>query len=331
MPDSFRCYLVEKSGDQVQTSITERPWSDLPAGEVTIEVACSSLNYKDALATTAHPGVAKKLPHVPGIDAAGTVVASQAAAFEVGDEVLVTGYELGAPAWGGYAEYIRVPAGWVVPRPEGLSLRDAMIYGTAGFTAALCRAALEEHQVQPADGEIVVTGASGGVGGIAVSLLAQGGYQVVAVTGKKEFHAPLTSWGAARIADRDEVADSSDRPLLKAKWAGAVDTVGGNILATILKSTHVGGCVAACGMAAGIELPLTVYPFILRGVTLAGIDSAWCAREKRVAIWNKLAGDWKLDNLEDRVTEIDWTGLDARAQAMLAGEVTGRTLVVPPK
>ncbi len=261
---------------RVSAEITRRSIDELPAGDVLLRVAYSSLNYKDALALTGHPGVNKVFPHVPGVDAAGIVVASDAPEFRPGDQVIVTGFDMGANRWGGYAEYVRVPREWIVPLPAGLTLRESMMLGTAGFTAGLCVDALQKHQVSPDRGEVVVTGASGGVGSMAVSILAALNYQVTAVTGKTAAHEYLRSLGAARILAREQVDDPSGRPLLSARWAGGVDTVGGNILSTILRSTQHSGCVAACGLAASNALPITVFPFILRAVTLSGIDAAWC-------------------------------------------------------
>ncbi len=329
-PDTFRCYLVKKtSHDRVQADIERRPLFELPADGVLIRVAFSSLNYKDALAATGHPGVARKFPHVPGIDAAGTVVEDPSGAFRTGDEVLVTGYELGAENWGGWAEYIRVPAEWVVPLPDGLSLRAAMIYGTAGFTAALGVATLKDHGVTPDSGDILVTGATGGVGTLALKLLSQLGYSVVAVSGKTQKHRWLRDLGAVSVLCREDVNDASSKPLLPMRWAGAIDTVGGNTLATVLRATNIGGCVAACGLVGGTDLPLTVYPFILRGVTLAGIDSAWRPRDQRIEIWEKLAGPWKLDALDDLTTQIGLNQVDESVQKMLSGQSTGRVVIDP--
>ena len=329
-PKTLDCYLVSKSpaGD-VHTDVIQRPLSDLPEGDVLIRVEYSSLNYKDGLAATGHPGVVRKFPHVPGIDAAGSVAESRSADVSVGGRVLVTGYELGSGQWGGWAEYVRVPAEWVVLLPEGLSLKEAMIFGTAGFTAARCVMALEHHSIFPDSGDVVVTGASGGVGSLAVRLLSRLGYTVVAVTGKTSAHGQLERWGAAQIIGRDEVDYRGDRPLLSARWAGAVDTVGGNILPTLLRATQNRGCVTACGLVAGAELPTTVHPFILRGVTLVGIDSAHSPSDERLAIWQKLAGPWKLDNLAAMTTEIDLTQLTEHVRKILAGQITGRVVVRP--
>jgi putative YhdH/YhfP family quinone oxidoreductase len=302
---------------------------DLPPGDVLIRVAYSSLNYKDALACQGHPGVVRNFPHVPGIDCAGTVIESASGDYRPGDEVLVTGNELGAGHWGGFAEYVRVPADWIVRLPEGLSVREAMIYGTAGFTAAQSVTAIVERGIEPARGPIVVTGATGGVGSLAVAILAKLGYNVAAVTGKRQRHEWLRKIGAKTILGREEVLDTSNRPLLAARWAAAVDTVGGQPLATILRSIQHRGCVAACGLVASAELELTVYPFILRGVTLAGIDSAKCPRPQRLEMWQKLAGPWRVDRLEELADEITLDELPDRVERILAGELVGRTLVVP--
>lgn len=330
--ESFDCYLVRKLGkDKIEASVEKKTPVDLPDGEVLIRVSYSSLNYKDALAATGNPGVAKTFPHVPGIDAAGTVAESRSPDFSPGQQVLVTGYELGAGQWGGWSQLARVPAEWVVPLPDGLTLKEAMILGTAGFTAGMSVEALGRHDIAPDRGEVVVTGATGGVGTLAVKILAKLGYTVVAVSGKAEKHGWLKEQGAARVIGRDEVDDASTRPLLKAQWAGAVDTVGGNMLATILRSTNLGGCVTACGLVGGIDLPLTVFPFILRGVTLSGIDSAWYPRERRIALWNKLAGGWKPDGLEAIAHSIDFSQLDGHVQQILEGKMIGRTIVEVPQ
>jgi acrylyl-CoA reductase (NADPH) len=326
----FPCYMVRKAGDGSATAGVEMiSQDDLPAGEVVIRVAYSSLNYKDALAGQGHPGVVRSFPHVPGIDCAGTVVESVVDDWPPGREVVVTGYELGAGQWGGFAALVRVPADWIVPLPAGLSLRQAMIYGTAGFTAAQAVTAIAHHGIKPGDGPVVVTGATGGVGSMSVAILAGLGYEVAAVTGKADRHDWLRELGASRILGRSEVVDASDRPLLSARWAAAVDTVGGRPLATILRATKQRGCVAACGLVAGPELSLSVYPFILRGVTLAGIDSAKCPRPRRLAMWQKLAGQWRIDRLDRFADEVTLDEVGDRVAQMLAGRHAGRTLIVP--
>ena len=328
MNEEFSCLMVRSSnaGD-ISTAVENITRNDLPTGEVLIEVLYSSLNYKDALACQAHPGVVRKLPHVPGIDAAGKVVESSADSFQPGDEVLVTGYDLGMTHWGGFSQYVRVPANWVVAMPNGMTSKEAMSYGTAGFTAAQCVAAIQHHGIQPDDGEVVVTGASGGVGSLSVAILAKLGYQVAAVTGKPAQTEMLQRLGAAQIIAREEIRDDSGKPLLGTRWSAAVDTVGGNTLATLLRSTRHRGCVAACGLAGGHELQMTVYPFILRGVTLAGIDSAQCPRDSRLEIWQRLAAEWRLENLDDWTRTIRLAEVADQATAMLAGKTFGRTLI----
>ncbi|QEG33469.1 YhdH/YhfP family quinone oxidoreductase [Bythopirellula goksoeyrii] len=329
--ESFPALIVRREDKSDATFAVEQiTRADLPAGDVVIEVEYSSLNYKDALACHAHPGVVRQLPHVPGIDCAGKVLESTVADFSVGDSVLVTGYDLGSGAWGGYSAQVRVPAAWVVPMPKSLTPRTAMLYGTAGFTAAQCVHAIQHHGVGLKRGEVVVTGATGGVGSIAVALLAKLGYQVVAVTGKPEFSELLQELGAQRIIGRTEVDDESEKQLLPSQWSAAVDTVGGNTLATLLRSTAYRGCVAACGLVGGDTLPLTVYPFILRGVTLCGIDSAKCPREPRMEIWDLLSGEWNVaEKLEPLAREVSLNEISTEVAAMLAGKNHGRILVRP--
>jgi len=326
-PQSFRCYFVEQLGQDIHGAVQERPFGELPAGDVLIRVSHSSLNYKDAMAATGHRGIVKAFPHVPGIDAAGTVVESSDPAFLPGDEVIATGREIGVERWGAWSEYLRVPAAWVQLVPEGLTSFEAMALGTAGFTAAQCVAALVEHGVTPDQGEIVVTGATGGVGSLAIRILAQLGYTVAAVSGKESQMAWLLEQGASRVVRRQEFVESSSRPLLNAVWAGGVDTVGGPALATMIRATHHRGCVAACGVVGGAELPLTVYPFILRGVTLAGIDSAWCPDDRRTEIWGRLGHEWKIEGLEALAVEVPLGKVRDAVDTMLAGQALGRTVV----
>jgi acrylyl-CoA reductase (NADPH) len=330
--ERFPCVMVRRDeAGAVTCGVEEITVAQLPPGEVLIQVACSSLNFKDALACRAHPGVVTTLPHVPGIDCAGRVAASASPDYCPSDPVLVTGYELGAPRWGGFAAYVRVPAEWVVRLPPDWTPEDAMTYGTAGFTAAQCVTAIQHHGIQPAAGEVVVTGATGGVGSLAVALLARLGYQVAAVTGKPEHHDLLRQLGAGTILAREDVDDASGRPMLDSRWAAAVDTVGGNTLGTLVRSTKYRGCVAACGLVAGTDFAANVYPFLLRGVTLCGIDSAKCPREPRLEIWRRLANEWKLDNLAPLRREITLSETPAAVEAMLAGNAVGRTLVRPVK
>ncbi|QEG40663.1 YhdH/YhfP family quinone oxidoreductase [Roseimaritima ulvae] len=320
----FRAYLVDQSK---QGSLVDLHVDDLPAGEVLIRASHSSLNYKDALAATGHPGVARTLPHIPGVDVAGTVESSSDDRFQPGDAVFVTGYELGAPRWGGWSQKVRVPADWVIPIPRRVTPSEVMALGTAGFTAAQCVSAIQLHDIGPDDGEVLVTGASGGVGSTAVALLAKLGYQVAAVTGKEDHHQQLRDWGASRVLPRETIDTTSDKPLLKSLWAAAVDTVGGNVLAGVIKQLKQRGCVAACGNVAGVDLPLTVFPFILRGVKLDGIDSAQCPRNARMIIWEKLFGSWKLEGIADHTTTVPLTGIDEYVQKILKGQISGRVVV----
>jgi len=321
-------WITETPDGRYQRSLVERQVSDLPAGDVLIQVAYSSLNYKDALSASGNRGVTRQYPHTPGVDAAGYVVASTDPAFRVGEAVLVTGYDLGMNTAGGFGGYIRVPAAWVLPLPADLTLRDSMIYGTAGFTAALSVYQLQQAGLRPDQGEVLVTGASGGVGCVAVALLSKLGYTVVAGSGKASAQAFLRSLGASEILSRAQLQDETDRALLKSRWAGVVDTVGGDILATALKSTRYGGCVSCCGLVAGAALPTTVFPFILRGVNLLGIDSVACPLPLRRLLWQHLATDWRIETLAQLVTETDLSGLkDHYLDAILRGAVQGRVLV----
>jgi len=327
LPTTFRCFYVEKSAGQLKQSFAERPTAELPSGNVTIRVEYSSLNYKDALASQAHPGVVRKLPHVPGIDAAGEVLESGDPRFKPGDKVIATSFAIGAEQWGGWAELLRASADWVLPLPSGMTTFEAMVLGTAGLTAALSVAALLDHGVSPDSGEVVVTGATGGVGSLAVMLLAKLGYRAVAVTGKPQNEAQLKLWGASRIISREELLAPADRPLLSAKYAGGVDTVGGLMLSTLLRSTQPYGCVTACGLVGGADLPVSVYPFILRGITLAGISTVDTPRPRREEMWSRLAGPWKLNIPPEAVKTVPLAELGYEIEQILAGKIVGRTVV----
>ncbi len=331
---SFRALVVREGEDNTFTrAIETKSIEELPPGDVVIRVHYSSVNYKDALSANGNRGVTRNYPHTPGIDAAGTVEEDASGRFSPGEEVLVTGYDLGMNTSGGLAEYIRVPADWVVRLPAGLTLRESMIYGTAGFTAALSVLKLTEAGVKPESGEILVTGATGGVGSIAMRILAKMGFEVVAAAGLmdeaefSQYEARLKALGASRVIPASEVDDTSGKLLLKGVWPNAVDTVGGNILATVVKSTAYGGVVTTCGNAAGHELDLNVYPFILRGVSLLGVDSVECPMEPRLKVWEKLAGEWRLDNLEEMTTEVTLEGVEERIRLLLDKRSKGRTLV----
>ena len=325
---TFRAMVVsEGEGKSYTRTIEERNTADLPAGDVLIKVHYSSLNYKDGLSATGNKGVTRKFPHTPGIDAAGTVVASTAEAWPVGADVVVIGYDLGMNTAGGYGQYIRVPARWVVAKPAALTHQECMVYGTAGFTAAQSVDALIGAGVKPQDGRIVVTGATGGVGSVAIAILAKLGYEVVAATGKIDQTDFLLGLGAAEVIHRDEVNDTSGRPVGRPTWAGAIDTVGGNPLATLLKTTNYGGAVTCCGLVAGMEFTSSVFPFILRGVSLLGIDSVECPIEERRRIWALIGSDWKLDNLADLMKPVSLAGVSAEIDLIMQGQQRGRVVV----
>ena len=325
---SFKALLVEKQEDKSFTrGITERSLNDLPDGTLLIKVEYSSLNYKDALSATGNPGVSRNFPHTPGIDAAGTVVSCDDGRFKEGDEVIITGYDLGMNTPGGFGEYIRIPSEWAVPKPDGLTLRESMVIGTAGFTAGLSVQGLVEHGITPDKGDILVTGATGGVGSVAVALLAKAGFSVVACTGKKEHESFLKNLGASKVITRDELLESKERPMLKEQYAGAVDTVGGEYLAQAIKATQYGGSVTCCGLTASADLNVSVFPFILRGVSLLGIDSVQCPMPPRLRLWDKLASEWKLECLDDLTEEVSLDDVSHKIDAILKGELSGRTLV----
>ncbi len=328
MEKTFRALRVNETADGKFTrGIVTRSLRDLPPGEVLVRVHYSSLNYKDALSASGNKGVTRNYPHTPGIDAAGVVEESASPEFAPGDEVLISSAQFGVSVDGGFSEYARVPAGWVLRRPAGLSLRECMAYGVPGFTAALCVLRLQEAGVRPGQGEVVVTGATGGVGSLAVALLALCGYAVVAATGKLEQADFLRDLGAQAVILREEIDDTSGKGLLKSRWAGGVDTVGGNYLSTVLKGTRYGGAVACCGNAASGELATSVYPFILRGVSLLGVDTANVATPVRQQVWERLAGDWKLPQLGQITHACSLEELSFQIERILHGEQVGRVVV----
>ncbi len=325
---SFKALQVsETEGGRFESKIIERATDDLPAGEVLIRVRYSSLNFKDALSASGNRGVTRSYPHTPGIDAAGIVASSSVAEFAEGDEVIVTGYDLGMNTAGGFGQYIRVPAAWVIKRPQGLSLRDAMILGTAGLTAALCVDKLEQAGLEPGDAPVLVTGATGGVGSIAVALLASLGYKVAAVTGKADQADFLTRLGATQIVERAALQAGVEKALLKEQWNGAVDTVGGDILFNVVKSLQRGASVACCGLTAGTHFQASVLPFILRGVNLLGVDSVEIPLVVKASMWDKLSLQWKLANLDELAHEIGLAQLPEAIERILAGGQVGRVLV----
>jgi len=323
---SVRAYIVDKPGGAFQRGLASVPWVLMPEGEVVIRVGWSSVNFKDGLAATEDGKVARSYPLILGIDLAGTVVESSVPTIRPGAEVIAHGYDLGTSHHGGFAEYASVPANWVVPLPRGLSARDAMAIGTAGFTAAMAVAALESRGLEPANGPVLVTGATGGVGSTAIAILSELGYEVWAATGKSEEHAWLETLGAVGFLSREECSVAG-RQLESERWAGAIDAVGTATLPYILRTLRRGGAVAACGNSSGSGLETTVFPFILRGVALLGMDSAYLPIEARRRLWDRLATDLRPRALGERVTEIGLDDLEAALDAVRAGEARGRWLV----
>jgi len=323
----FKAMIVHEKDGKFIRSIGEKSIDELSKGDVLIRVKYSSLNYKDALSATGNKGVTRKYPHTPGIDAAGIVEGSFDNKFKPGDEVIVTGFDLGMNTSGGYGQFIRVPSDWVVKLPAGITLLESMIYGTAGFTAGLSLARLETNGLKPSKDEILVTGSTGGVGSLAVAILTKAGYNVTAVTGKSDRENYLRTLGAKIILTRENVDDNSGKSLLPARWGGVIDTVGGNILATAIKSTKYNCGVAACGLTQSPLLNTWVYPFILRGVNLLGIDSAHCEMELRLKIWNRLAKEWKPDSLNLIKQECSLEELNHKIDMILQGNITGRVIV----
>jgi acrylyl-CoA reductase (NADPH) len=322
----MKALVLEQNEGKTLASVQDISSDRLPAGEVTVDIDWSSLNYKDALAITGKGKIIREFPMVPGIDFAGTVSHSEDDRFTSGQSVVLTGWGVGENHWGGLAEQARVKADWLVPLPDGLDTRKAMILGTAGFTAMLCVLALEDGGVNPQSGEVVVTGASGGVGSTAVALLSALGYNVVAISGRESNHTYLTELGAKRILSRDEYSDST-RPLEKQLWAGAIDTVGDRMLAKVLAQMNYNSTVAACGLAGGYTLPTTVMPFILRNVRLQGVDSVMTPLHRRLTAWERLAGILPERFYQQAATEITLDRAAETAAALIDNKVTGRTLV----
>ena len=319
--------LITEDNNNYKRSIVEKNISDLPENDVLIKVKYSSLNYKDALSASGNKGVTKEYPHTPGIDAAGIVVDSKSNSFEKGQKVIVTGHDLGMNTSGGFQSYIRVPENWVVKLPKNLTLKESMIYGTAGFTAALSVDKIVKSNLDKDSDKILVTGATGGVGSTAIRLLNNLGYNVVAATGKLEAKEMLKNIGASEVIDRHKVDNNTKKPLLKSKWAGVVDTVGGNTLSTAIKTTKYSGHITTCGNVAGHKFDASVYPFILRGVTLHGIDSVECSKDLRKEIWNNLANDWKTETLKDTIEEISLEDVSSKIDQMLESNLKGRVII----
>ena len=324
--DTFRAFRIVNEDGRIHGSIANATVAELSAGDVLIKASYSSVNYKDALAATGTGKILRRFPLIGGIDVAGVVASSAASRFREGDEVLVTGYDLGVANDGGYAGYVQVPAGWVVPMPRGLTAFEAMALGTAGFTAGLAIVRLQQNGLRPENGTVVVTGSTGGVGSIAVAGLARLGYDVTAITGKEEAHEYLRQLGAREVVSRGTL-EMGKRPLEKARWAGAVDAVGGDMLAWLTRTTDAWGGIASTGLTGGVELHTTVMPFILRGVSLIGIDSVSCPMEIRTEVWQRLATDMKPNNLAAIAKEISLDGLPDAFATLLAGKARGRFVV----
>ena len=328
MSTAFRAFVVHKTEGGFSAGLKELTLTDLPPGEILIKVAYSSVNYKDGLASIPEGRVVRSYPFVPGVDLAGVVAESSDSRFKTGDEVIATSYELGVSHYGGYCEYARIQADWVVPLPTGLTLKEAMALGTAGFTAALSIHQLEKNGLQPQNGPVLVTGATGGVGSIGISILSALGYTVAASTGKSSEHDYLKGLGASEILSREETSAESNRPLEKERWAGSLDSVGGNTLAYLIRTTKYAGSIAAFGNTGGPNFNTTVFPFILRAVNLLGIDSVNCPMELRSYLWHRLASNYKPRHLLDMIGhEIPFEELPQALATILKGGTRGRTII----
>jgi len=327
MDKTYAGWVIRETEDKRYVrAIEELSTNNLPAGDVLVRVLYSSLNYKDMLSASGNRGVTRKYPHTPGIDAAGIVEESGVPDFRPGDEVIVTSYDLGMNTSGGLGQYIRVPAGWVVKKPAGLTLRESMAFGTAGFTAALSVLRLVDHGIKPGD-DVLVTGAGGGVGSVAVSLLSHAGYTVTALNSLVDEREYLTGIGAARVIEPAELVDETGRPMLKEGWTGCVETLGGNVLTSAIRSIRANGAITCCGNVVSGDMNLTVYPFILRGVTLYGIDSQNCPMPRRIRAWDMLAGPWKFPWLERISSEVSLAGVDEALDRIKSGSHRGRIVV----
>lgn len=325
---SYRALVArKKESGETRLSVENLNTGDLPDHDVLVRVHYSSLNYKDALSASGNPGVTKNYPHTPGIDAAGIVEYSRDDRFKNGDEVIVTSYDLGQNTPGGFGEYIAVPGDWIVPLPKNLTLKESMILGTAGFTAAYGVKKIVDQQIRPDEGSVLVTGATGGVGSIAVALLSKLGYRVIAVTGKNSKHEFLKELGAEEVVGRESITEVKNHPLLGSRWIAAIDTVGGGMLDAVLRQTAHNGIVASCGNVLGGKLETSIYPFILRGISLMGIDSGICLMEDRIEIWDRLAEPCKLKNFQKLHKQVRLTELSEEIEQILQGNQVGRVLV----
>ena len=321
---NFKAFVTEETENGFVSNVIERTLEDLPEGDVLIKVLFSSLNYKDALSASGNKGVSRNYPHSPGIDAAGIVEESNSDEFSIGDEVIVTGYDLGMNTSGGFSEYIRVPKEWIIKKPDNLELEESMAYGTAGLTAGLCVRKILISGIKPDDGEVFVTGATGGVGIVAVMLLAKLGFDVVAITGKDTETDLLKSLGAKEVINRSEFEGEMKSPLAKPRWAGGVDAVGSDILSNLISATHQRAAIACCGMVGGVNLNTSIFPFILRGLSLLGIDSAETLIDVKKEIWNNFASDWKLEKINDQIKDGGLEELSSEIEKILNGKQVGR-------
>ena len=320
----FKALVSSESNKKFESKVQSRTIQDLPEGDVLIKVYFSSLNYKDALSAIGNKGVSRNYPHTPGIDAAGIIETSESKNFKVGEEVIVTGYDLGMNTSGGFSEYIRVPSEWVVKKPEGISLSESMALGTAGLTAGLCVRKLINHKLTPDSGKLFVTGATGGVGIVAMMLLSKLGFEVVAITGKLESQDMLKKYGASEVITRVDLDQPLISPLQKSIYAGGIDAVGGNVLSNLLCATSQRAAIACCGMVNGADLNTSVFPFILRGISLYGVDSAETELGIKEEVWNNFSSEWKLEDLENQIKEITLSDLPAEIDTILKGQQIGR-------
>ena len=323
----FKALVSSESNKKYESKVQSRTIQDLPEGDVLIKVYFSSLNYKDALSAIGNKGVSRNYPHTPGIDAAGIIETSESKNFKVGEEVIVTGYDLGMNTSGGFSEYIRVPSEWVVKKPEGISLSESMALGTAGLTAGLCVRKLINHKLTPDSGKLFVTGATGGVGIVAMMLLSKLGFEVVAITGKLESQDMLKKYGASEVITREDLDQPLISPLQKSIYAGGIDAVGGNVLSNLICATSQRAAIACCGMVNGADLNTSVFPFILRGISLYGVDSAETELGIKEEVWNNFSSELKLEDLENQIKEITLSDLPAEIDTILKGQQIGRIRV----
>ena len=323
----FKALVSSESNKKFESKVQSRTIQDLPEGDVLIKVYFSSLNYKDALSAIGNKGVSRNYPHTPGIDAAGIIETSESKNFKVGEEVIVTGYDLGMNTSGGFSEYIRVPSEWGVKKPEGISLSESMALGTAGLTAGLCVRKLINHKLTPDSGKLFVTGATGGVGIVAMKLLSKLGFEVVAITGKLDSQDMLKKYGASEVITREDLDQPLISPLQKSIYAGGIEAVGGNVLSNLICATSQRAAIACCGMVNGADLNTSVFPFILRGISLYGVDSAETELGIKEEVWNNFSSEWKLEDLENQIKEITLSDLPAEIDTILKGQQIGRIRV----